>query len=407
MKTLLLALLLCLLTIPAAVLSSEQEQSPSGTPITNLPLIATFEDGQRYQAGLYPVIVLSGSYREMGRQYGGLMKTELNDEYSFLMNTLTSQGITREEIMDGASQVPANYPERIKEIFAGMAETSGLTDDDIAFLYYGPIFLLLASSNPQPVPASCSYLATWGAYTTNGSPVISRNWDLADSVMPLTEWYVLAIYRPTDGSNSIATWSPAGARPETFMNDKGLFIADDNCGRDDTAPEIRPEFITEYYRFMLDYSDLNALEVAINGTAPDVGWIVDVAGPDEAFVLEKSTDRTVKRTGDGVIAAANHFVDPSWNLPEPPEHSLSRYNNLLRQAEEAKGMIDAEKMMEIRDVCIEDGGSKFCHSDLGGDKYSSNHQVVFEPQNQTLWMNVMDKEWQKVELAPLFGNEMP
>lgn len=405
MKALLVALLLCLLTIPAAVLSLEQEQSTSGTPVTDLPLIATFEDGQRYEAGIYPVIVLSGSYREMGRQYGGLMKTELNEEYLFLIGTLTSQGITKEEIIEEAGKVPAYYPERIKQIFAGMAETSGLTYDDIAFLYYGPIFLLLASSNPQPVPASCSYLAAWGDYTTDGFPVVSRNWDLADSIMPLTEWYVLAIYRPTDGSNSIATWSPAGARPETFMNNKGLFIADDNCGREDNAPETRPEFITEYYRFMLDYSDLNALEVAINGTAPDVGWIVDVAGRDEAFVLEKSSDRTVKRTGDGVIAAANHFVDPSWNLPEPPEHSLSRYNNLLRQAEEAKGLIDAEKMMEIRDVCIEDGGSKFCHSDLGGGKYSSNHQVVFEPQNQTFWMNVMDKEWQKVELGPLFVNE--
>lgn len=404
MKALLVTLLICMLTLPAVVLSSPQGQSAAGTAVTELPLIATFENGQRYQAGIYPVIVLTGSYREMGRQYGGLMKTELNDEYSFLMDTVTSQGMTKEEILTEAEKVPAYYPERIKQIFTGMAETTGLTYEDIAFLYYGPIFLLISSTYQEPVPASCSYLAAWGDYTIDGSPVVSRNWDLTDSIMPLTEWYVLAIYRPTDGSNSIATWSPAGARPETFMNNKGLFIADDNCGREDNAPETRPEFITEYYRFMFDYSDLNALEVAINGTAPDVGWIVDVAGPDEAFVLEKSTSRTVKRTGDGVIAAANHFVDPSWNLPEPPEHSLSRYNNLLRQAEEAKGMIDAQKMMEIRDLCIEDGGSKFCHSELGGGKYSSNHQVVFEPQNQTLWMNVMDKEWQKVELAPLFGN---
>jgi hypothetical protein len=60
--------------------------------------------------------------------------------------------------------------------------------------------------------------------------------------------------------------------------------------------------------------------------------------------------------------------------------------------------------MKIRDVCIENGGSKFCHSDLGGNPYSSNHQVVFMPKTRTLWMNVMDNDWQKVELAPLFGN---
>jgi len=393
--------LLGILAAPAAAFSLPQLPPLTGTPATDLPLVATFEGGQRYQAGNYPVIVLSGSYREMGRQYGGLMKTELNDEYTFLMDTLVSRGYTKEEIRQDGRAVTAYYPQRVREIFTGMSETSGLTPDDIAVLWYGPIFLISAA----PVtPVSCSYLATWGNYTTDGSMVVSRNWDLADLVQPLTKWYVLTVYRPTDGSNAVATWSPAGARPETFMNSKGLFLADDNAGFIEPAPETRPEFITEYFRFMFDYSDLNALDAGIRGTAPDYAWIVDVAGPDVAYVYEKSTNRTLQRTGNGVVAAANHFIDLSWNLSAPPEHSLSRYNNLLRQADDAKGSIDAEKTMAIRDVCIENGGAKFCHRDLGGNPYSSNHQVVYMPGTRTLWMNVMDGPWQKVELAPLFGN---
>lgn len=38
--------------------------------------------------------------------------------------------------------------------------------------------------------------------------------------------------------------------------------------------------IAEFYRFMFDYSDLKGLDAGIRGTAPDVAWIVDVAGPD-------------------------------------------------------------------------------------------------------------------------------
>jgi hypothetical protein len=371
---------------------------PTLTP--DLVHVASFEGGERFQAGDYPVIVLTGSYREMGRQYGGLMKAELNEEYAFLLDTLTNRGFTQEEIREAGQEITALYPQRVKEIFLGMAETSGLTPDDIAVLYYGAIFQLIAK---PPVPVSCSYLAAWGDYTKDGSVVVSRNWDLDDAVMPFTKWYVLTVYRPTDGSNSIATWSPAGMRPETFMNSKGIFIADDNSGLDDTAPETRPEFITEFFRFMLDYSDLKGLDAGIRGTSPDVAWIVDVAGPDGSYVYEKTTNRTLVRTGDGVIAAANHFVDPSWNLPAPPAHSLNRYNNLLRQAEEAKGSIDAARMMQIRDVCLEDGGSKFCHSELFGAKYSSNHQVVFVPESRTLWMNAKDRDWQQVELAPVFG----
>ncbi len=397
-----LLLLLCMLLIPASVLSVSQNTSPAATLGPDLPLVATFEDGYRYQAGIYPVIVLTGLYREMGRQYGGLMKTELNDEYTFIIDTVTGEGMTMDEIQTLARNVTVNYPERVKEILTGMSETSGLSPDEVAVIYYGPIFLIIASSETQAAPVECSYLATWGDYTTDGSPVVSRNWDLADSLLPFTEWYVLTIYRPTDGSNAIATWSPAGVRPETFVNDKGLFIADDNSGLNDNPQEPVPEFITEYFRFMFDYSDLTALDAAIRGTLPDAAWIVDVAGPDKAYVYEKSTNRTVQRSGDGIVAAANHFVDSSWNLPAPAEHTLSRYNNLLSQAEEAKGSIDAEKMMDIRDVCIEDGGSKFCHSDLGGGLFSSNHQVVFEPKTLNLWVNVMDKEWQNVHLPPLF-----
>lgn len=36
-------------------------------------------------------------------------------------------------------------------------------------------------------------------------------------------------------------------------------------------------------------------------------------------------------------------------------------------------------MMQIRDVCLENGGSMFCHFELFGNKYSGNHQVVFAP----------------------------
>ena len=401
MKLIAVLITLCLLTGTAAAITLPQVVSFPQSAVTGVKPVATFEGGQRFAAGDYPVIVLTGSYRQMGRQYGSLMKNELNEEYTFLLNTLAKRGYTREQVRETGRDITAFYPQRIKELFNGMSETSGLTPDDIAVLYYGAIFQLMAK---PPVPASCSYLAAWGNYTTDGSVIVSRNWDLDDTVLPYTKWYVLAVYRPTDGSNSIATWSPAGMRPETFMNSKGLFIADDNSGLGDAAPETRPEFITEFFRFMFDYSDLKGLDAGIRGANTDVAWIVDVAGPDGAYVYEKMTNKTRLRTGNGVIAAANHFVDPAWNLSAPPEHSLSRYNNLLRQAGEAKGSIDAKRMTQIRDVCLENGGANFCHSELFGNKYSSNHQVVFVPASRTLWMKVMDKNWQKVELAPLFGN---
>ncbi len=367
---------------------------------------ASFEGGQRFSAGDYPVVVLSGSYREMGRQYGGLMKTELNEEYAFLLAKFAGRGYTQEQMRNISREADYLYPQRQKEIFYGMAETSGLTPDDIFLLYNGLIYTLLL----PPVPASCSYLAVWGNYTTDGSVIASRNYDLDDSLIgPFDKWYVLAVYRPSDGSNGVATFGPAGMRPETLMNSKGLFIADDNSGIFDAVGDglTRPDTIAEFFRFMLDYSDLNGLSAGIAGTRSDVPWIVDVAGPGQAYVCEVMSGTTRPRTGDGVVAAANHFLDPAWNLTSPPaDHSVSRYQNLLRQAEEAKGSIDAGKMMQIRNVRWENGGATFVHSVLSSSHpdmlYSSDHQVVFLPETRTLWMKVVEKDWQKVELGPLF-----
>ena len=122
----------------------------------------------------------------------------------------------------------------------------------------------------------------------------------------------------------------------------------------------RPDLVAEFFRFMLDYSDLDGLQAGILGARPDVPWIVDIAGPGKAYVYEVMAGTARSRTGDGVVAAANHFVDPAWNLSTPPaDHSVSRYNNLLRQAGEAKGSIDAARMMEIRNVRWENGGATF------------------------------------------------
>ncbi|ABN07490.1 peptidase C45, acyl-coenzyme A:6-aminopenicillanic acid acyl-transferase [Methanocorpusculum labreanum Z] len=343
------------------------------------------------------MILLEGSYREMGRQYGGLMKTELLSEYAMLTKTLEDRGYSLDYLRWYASAGTQFQPERMKEITRGMAETTGLSEADLSILYYGPALYI-------SMPAGCSYLAVWDTYTTDGSVVLSRNWDLPDLLDPFNPYYVLAVCRPTDGSNGVATFGPAGSRPETLMNSAGLFIADDNSGLAPVGQDDRPDLISEFFRLMLDYSDLDGLKTGVLTTRPDVAWIVDVGGPDGAYVFEVGLNETKVRIGDGVVAAANHFVDPSWDLTTPPgEHSLTRYANLLSQAEAAKGSIDAEEMMQIRDVLMTDDGATFRHSELFGYPYSSNHQVVFVPATRTLWMKVIDLDWQKVELAPLFA----
>lgn len=62
-----------------------------------------------------------------------------------------------------------------------------------------------------------------------------------------------------------------------------------------------------------------------------------------------------------------------------------------------------ERMVAIRNVLLGAGGATFRHSMLRGMSYSPDHQVVFVPETRTLWMKVVDRDWQKVEPGQLFS----
>ena len=99
------------------------------------------------------------------------------------------------------------------------------------------------------------------------------------------------------------------------------------------------------------------------------------------------------------MAMTNHFVSPQWEQPLPDDEkswrSVTRRQNLLERAEEAKGQIDTKRMMEIMDRDLEHGGSK---SDL------TRYQMVVVPAEQTLWMKTTGHlEWTKIDMKDFFS----
>jgi hypothetical protein len=318
------------------------------------------------------------------------------------MNTTAIQGYSMDQIRNVSDDSMELLPQRMKEIQTGMAETTGMTPDDIAMIYYGAYFYTALPEQHD----MCSFLATSGAYTTDGTMVVSRNFDLPDPVAVFDPYYVLVVYKPTDGSNGVATFGPAGLRPETLFNSKGLFIADNNgigSGGTDMRSN-RVDYLSQFFRFMLDDSSTHALDHDIQATKPNFAVIVNAAGPDAASSYEETVSRTRQRQSTGLLVATNHFVDPDWgNLSMTEDsNSITRYNNLVNQATQYKGSIDAERTMEIRDVMLEQGGATVRHADFAGVPNTTDHQVVFVPIDRALWMKVNGRDWQHVDLGALF-----
>jgi hypothetical protein len=159
---------------------------------------AEFEGGKLYRAGQVSVLELTGNYRQMGRQYGILLKNELRDLYNVAVEAffIKKQGIARERLDTIAKAMFDPYPRRYKEIIYGMAETSGLGLDKQVLLNAIEWFPKIGHLSY----GRCSGIAVWGPYTSGGSLVFGRNNDDVPLYKDFARFMVVSVFKPHDGS---------------------------------------------------------------------------------------------------------------------------------------------------------------------------------------------------------------
>ena len=107
------------------------QENPEDSPITLADAEEIFEEGRKAQRGSIKVVDLSGSWFEMGRQYGALMKKEL-DEVLFVIDAVIEYN---EGNASKAKQIVETQtlqtPWRISQFYEGAAETSGFTVEQL------------------------------------------------------------------------------------------------------------------------------------------------------------------------------------------------------------------------------------------------------------------------------------
>ena len=101
-----------------------------------------------------------------------------------------------------------------------------------------------------------------------------------------------------------------------------------------------------------------------------------------------------------------YYVNPDWLFSTPSDNAcwegITRRDHLIALCEDAKGSIDAQKMMEIVGTTYEDGGAQ---NEL------TVYQMVVVPETKSLWLRVIDGlGWVQIDLesfmnSPSSGND--
>jgi len=372
--------------------------------------VATFESGTAYKTSenIYWVLTLTGSWRDMGRQYGALVREDLRQFYQEITEDVAARGIDKKAQLEAAKQFADGLNDNLKELMKGISATSGLSEDEVLILNAGMLNLANAILGFQP-PSACSGIAVWGDYTPDGSLVFGRNWDIErESMKKYMKYLSVVVFNPDIG-NSFANIHPLGnVYLETGINSKGLFLELNNGEYSDPQEFAERENTASVLVSVLNLCDnIEEASKVLADIPADLSYIIQLADSKEGVSIERPTFGSRIRHGrqNGVLAAYNSFVPPypkEWEgkVAKPLSADKDpRHQNLLNLAnsKEYYGKLDVEGMKKLLDIKMENGGATHKGTVL---------QVVAVPKELTLWIRGLDySTWQKIDLKDLFPNK--
>ena len=351
----------------------------------------SFEMGTKTSMNGINVVDLHGTWHEMGRQYGALLKDELTEVYLFV-KTIIQYSVGNAKKADSIIEVQtAQTPYRISEFMRGAAETSGLTVEQLQAVN--------AVERIGGLP-KCSAVFCWDDYAA-GPLVIGRNYDYSDAFALLKDDVAVTVYHPADGSLAVATVGYVGEiYAVNGLNEKGIFMELNN-GKPSAnikSPDSRITGTTMLFSALFEIDELEDWDLFFSTVNCSSSYIINVADSQLARSYEwcpvgfkpGGTDLP-----DGLLVSTNFFVNPEWLFALPSDQAswqgLTRRKNLIALSENAKGGIDAQKMIEIVGTSVEGGGAM---NEL------TVFQMVVIPESKNLWIRVIGGSgWTQIDLS--------
>ena len=383
----------CLLVFLVAMTawSGFAESEDAGRILTAENPDRSFEMGTKTSMNGISVVDLHGTWHEMGRQYGALLKDELEEVYLYV-ETIIQYSVGNAEKADSIIAVQtAQTPYRICEFIRGAAETSGLTVEQLQAVN--------AVERIGGLP-KCSAVICWDDYAS-GPLVVGRNYDYSEAFALLKDDVAVTVYHPADGSLAVATVGYIGEiYAVNGLNEKGIFMELNN-GKPSAnikSPDSRITGTTMLFSALFEIDELEDWDLFFSTINCSSSYIINVADSRSARSYEWCP--VGFKTGgsdlpDGLLVSTNYYVNPEWLFAVPSDQAswqgLTRRKNLIALSENAKGGIDAQKMAEIVETSVEDGGAM--------DELTV-FQMVVVPESRILWLRVIGGSgWTQIDLS--------
>ena len=366
-------------------------------------------------------LTLSGTFYEMGRQYGVLLGKDIQRMYDTAVgNAFLKTGFFSEtELNSFADQTFATMPMRQKELIRGMVAGSGLSQHKVVLASDIVMVQILARKKAEGASSACTTGAAWGKYTAAGNLYTVRNFDFPNLFRSLLKDNALiVIFNPTDGSNSVGGIGLVGSIYFVDMiNSKGLYLETNNAA--ESAGLVlyshRTQAGSQLINMLFDADNEKEFYNYAMSTRFSYSIVMLVADKQSASIYELAGWDMRKRmaANNTVISCANQFEDPSWglmNLPSPAAWYSSFRSAAMHKALQSApaGGVNLDYIKKMLDVPLynSDGTLGTGFSVLAKnpkDDEVTVWQTITEPDKLQMWLRFPTiTDWQLIDFGRYF-----
>jgi hypothetical protein len=377
------------------------------------------------------LIVLEGSYKEMGMQYGVEFKEELHGALEALKDFFILQHqMTYEQILQQAESFHARYSYSFVKFLEGMGESSGLNFSDIKILNGMETIKLIASEENIPQASlqeeplvnanssneqfiiqtdqelgGCSFIFLPPHKTYSGDSLIGRYYDFIDPFRTIAQNITVSILKDNNHVPTAIIGMPGQIYCPTCINSEGLFLELNN-GMPSGGfhkEQTRQSLLINMLHMKQNSDDLATLVTQLMAAQSDYSLIINIADKKEVKSFEFSSTMGMKTYFPAVaetFVSTNYYQNSTWyNIPEPTDEStwlgVSRHDNLIRQSN-AKNLFTVADLQEIMNTDMNNGGALWDYT---------IYQIIYDSSNQDLYITrpIYDHgDWTKIPLVEYF-----
>lgn len=281
--------------------------------------VSDWNGGSLYKIGKLDLVVLNGSYKEMGRQYGHMAKDKIIAARDGWKKVFIESGtLSFESILEVIGMpVYTSAPKTLKDFYEGIAETTDLRLTEVVIMDNWIPLTLLGRR------AGCSSLVAWGSKTPDGTAYMGRNLDFPGFARDLiTEYGVITVMNPVGGDFGLAGIGIAGTISafNDMINSEGLYVEFNN-GLGSIEPvwySNRFDLLSFMSQTLKSYSKIEELRIVWNTAKSNYPGIMGVCQPDKGVHFELSPETYAAEATDDYSLRANQFMNPSWGIPPLP-----------------------------------------------------------------------------------------